>query len=167
MKKSTLKVKKTKVKSTLEVKIQAEVDFKVFEQELLPFMGQNYKDNELNGDNPFALNLEVCKTLFDTGILKVITARTPSDNKFVGYAFWMVTTPLEMKTTLVASLWGFFTVGEQRGKGVGRRLIERSVKYLQLNGAKRIFFNVRDTANFSGMIKDLGGRAIETLYVIE
>ena len=99
------------------------------------------------------------------GAFRIFTAR--KDGKLVGYITWTISPDVESLGLLVADQGAWYVAPEAQGKGLARRLFDKSLADLKLLGVKNVFphhFHQGRGAGLEKFFTRRGAKKVKTVY---
>jgi len=109
-------------------------------------------------------DLDSYERLLALKMLEVHTIR--DDNKLIGYSLWFVTNHIHYKKSVTASSDVLFIAPEYRKGSTGIKFIKWSVEKIKERNPQRIMFHVKDSVDYSPIIKRMGANFFESIYTI-
>ena len=132
--------------------------------DIFPLLNKHWEEIALNKDKvPLDPNLEKYKTLEQSGILDIFTARDDS-NKLVGYCIVFTMPHMHYWSTLMSSVDIFYVSPEHRGKMTGSRLMTYAEKELKASGTKVLTHHVKVAHDYSPILVRKGYKEAERIF---
>lgn len=149
------------VKSALTFQTEKLFDVK---GEALPLLARHWEEIALDKETvPLDPDWDLYRKIEDAGIYHVTTAR--KDGRLVGYAAYVLSGNFHYRSLYEAVVDIFFLAPELRKGSAGMRLLQAAEQALVAKGVNKIV--TKDKLHFSlaPLMKRMGYRAIETVYI--
>jgi hypothetical protein len=109
-------------------------------------------------------DLDTYEALVKLDKLEVHTIR--DSEKLIGYSLWFITNHIHYKKSITCSSDILFIHPEYRKGMTGVKFIKWSVAKIKEHNPQRIMFHVKDSVDYSAIIKRMGAKHFESIYTI-
>ena len=130
--------------------------------EVMPLLEMHHKELWWDKDQALDIDLETYYHSCENNRYPIFTAR--DNGKLIGYSTYFVQFHVHHKSVLTAIHDVLFVLPEYRGK-VGKELLQYSENELKNLGVNMIMQAVTPMIDFSPLLKRMGYKELETLYV--
>lgn len=131
-------------------------------QEMMPLLEKHYVEIAHYKDIPLNVDVEKYIKFEESGLIRLFTLRTGTENKLVGYAAFIVNTNAHYKDSLQAVQDVIFIDPEYRGNGGA--FFDQCDEALKLEGVQAVYHHVKVAHNFGPMLAKRGYELVDLIY---